>query len=75
MFLQCGLCSLQTDEFVLLFEGRAGRVSNGYCYRLVHKDFWTDCIPEKSLPEMLVRIFENTNEFLFYICGCSTDFT
>ncbi|XP_048805452.1 ATP-dependent RNA helicase TDRD9 isoform X2 [Lagopus muta] len=34
-------------------RGRAGRVSNGYCYRLVHKDFWTDCIPEKSLPEML----------------------
>ncbi|XP_040528296.1 ATP-dependent RNA helicase TDRD9 isoform X1 [Gallus gallus] len=35
-------------------RGRAGRVSNGYCYRLVHKDFWTDCIPEKSLPEMLI---------------------
>ncbi|XP_021259648.1 putative ATP-dependent RNA helicase TDRD9 isoform X2 [Numida meleagris] len=34
-------------------RGRAGRVSNGYCYRLVHKGFWTDCIPEKSLPEML----------------------
>ncbi|XP_052549791.1 ATP-dependent RNA helicase TDRD9 isoform X2 [Tympanuchus pallidicinctus] len=34
-------------------RGRAGRVSNGYCYRLVHKDFWTDSIPEKSLPEML----------------------
>ncbi|XP_072193856.1 ATP-dependent RNA helicase TDRD9 isoform X1 [Excalfactoria chinensis] len=34
-------------------RGRAGRVSNGYCYRLVHKEFWTDCIPEKSLPEML----------------------
>uniref|UniRef100_A0A8C9FC37 Helicase C-terminal domain-containing protein n=1 Tax=Pavo cristatus TaxID=9049 RepID=A0A8C9FC37_PAVCR len=34
-------------------RGRAGRVSNGYCYRLVHKDFWADCIPEKSLPEML----------------------
>ncbi|NXL84780.1 TDRD9 helicase, partial [Alectura lathami] len=34
-------------------RGRAGRVSNGYCYRLVHKDFWTDCIPEKLLPDML----------------------
>ncbi|NXW54040.1 TDRD9 helicase, partial [Eurystomus gularis] len=34
-------------------KGRAGRVSEGYCYRLVHKDFWTDFIPEKSVPEIL----------------------
>ncbi|XP_069639430.1 ATP-dependent RNA helicase TDRD9 isoform X2 [Haliaeetus albicilla] len=34
-------------------RGRAGRVSKGYCYRLVHKDFWTDFIPEESVPEML----------------------
>ncbi|XP_072720878.1 ATP-dependent RNA helicase TDRD9 isoform X2 [Ciconia boyciana] len=34
-------------------KGRAGRVSKGYCYRLVHKDFWTDFIPEKSVPEIL----------------------
>ncbi|KAM6444997.1 ATP-dependent RNA helicase TDRD9 [Rhynochetos jubatus] len=34
-------------------KGRAGRVSKGYCYRLVHKDFWTDFIPEKSIPEIL----------------------
>ncbi|XP_039392316.1 ATP-dependent RNA helicase TDRD9 isoform X3 [Mauremys reevesii] len=33
--------------------GRAGRVSKGYCYRLIHKDFWTNCIPENALPEML----------------------
>ncbi|NXS35635.1 TDRD9 helicase, partial [Pomatostomus ruficeps] len=33
--------------------GRAGRVSRGYCYRLVLKAFWADCIPEKSEPEML----------------------
>ncbi|OWK56106.1 putative ATP-dependent RNA helicase TDRD9 [Lonchura striata] len=33
--------------------GRAGRVSKGYCYRLIYKDFWADCIPEKSEPEML----------------------
>ncbi|NXI69456.1 TDRD9 helicase, partial [Anseranas semipalmata] len=33
-------------------KGRAGRVSNGYCYRLVHKNFWTDCIPEKSLSSL-----------------------
>ncbi|TRZ24453.1 hypothetical protein HGM15179_002660 [Zosterops borbonicus] len=34
-------------------KGRAGRVSKGYCYRLIRKNFWTDCIPEKSEPEML----------------------
>ncbi|XP_065603258.1 ATP-dependent RNA helicase TDRD9 [Cyrtonyx montezumae] len=34
-------------------RGRTGRVSSGYCYRLVHKSFWTECIPEKSLPEIL----------------------
>ncbi|XP_062350742.1 ATP-dependent RNA helicase TDRD9 [Cinclus cinclus] len=34
-------------------KGRAGRVSKGYCYRLICKDFWADCIPEKLEPEML----------------------
>ncbi|NXJ92746.1 TDRD9 helicase, partial [Corythaixoides concolor] len=34
-------------------KGRAGRVSKGYCYRLVHKDFWTNFIPEESVPEIL----------------------
>ncbi|XP_071415481.1 ATP-dependent RNA helicase TDRD9 [Pithys albifrons albifrons] len=34
-------------------KGRAGRVSKGYCYRLVHKAFWTNCIPEKSEPEIV----------------------
>ncbi|XP_071601524.1 ATP-dependent RNA helicase TDRD9 isoform X2 [Heliangelus exortis] len=34
-------------------KGRAGRVSKGYCYRLVHKDFWINCIPEKLVPEIL----------------------
>ncbi|KAM6073675.1 ATP-dependent RNA helicase TDRD9 isoform 5-T7 [Chlamydotis macqueenii] len=34
-------------------KGRAGRVSKGYCYRLIHKDFWRDFIPEKSVPEIL----------------------
>ncbi|RMB98688.1 hypothetical protein DUI87_24906 [Hirundo rustica rustica] len=34
-------------------KGRAGRVSKGYCYRLISKDFWAGCIPEKSEPEML----------------------
>ncbi|NXP21578.1 TDRD9 helicase, partial [Scytalopus superciliaris] len=34
-------------------KGRAGRVSKGYCYRLVDKAFWTNSIPEKSEPEIL----------------------
>ncbi|NXP73265.1 TDRD9 helicase, partial [Ramphastos sulfuratus] len=34
-------------------KGRTGRVSQGYCYRLVYRDFWTNFIPEKSVPEIL----------------------
>nr|XP_020767519.1 putative ATP-dependent RNA helicase TDRD9 isoform X2 [Odocoileus virginianus texanus] len=34
-------------------KGRAGRVSKGYCYRLVHKDFWDNSIPSHVIPEML----------------------
>ncbi|XP_037687633.1 ATP-dependent RNA helicase TDRD9 [Choloepus didactylus] len=34
-------------------KGRAGRVSKGYCYRLVHKDFWNSSIPDCVVPEML----------------------
>uniref|UniRef100_A0A663LYT5 RNA helicase n=1 Tax=Athene cunicularia TaxID=194338 RepID=A0A663LYT5_ATHCN len=34
-------------------KGRAGRVSKGYCYRLVHKNFWTDFMPENLIPEIL----------------------
>ncbi|KAM6311330.1 ATP-dependent RNA helicase TDRD9 [Aegotheles albertisi] len=34
-------------------KGRAGRVSKGYCYRLIYEDFWTEHIPEKSVPEIL----------------------
>uniref|UniRef100_A0A8C0XKQ0 RNA helicase n=1 Tax=Castor canadensis TaxID=51338 RepID=A0A8C0XKQ0_CASCN len=34
-------------------KGRAGRVSKGYCYRLVHKDFWDNSIPDHVVPEML----------------------
>ncbi|XP_014646068.1 PREDICTED: putative ATP-dependent RNA helicase TDRD9 isoform X1 [Ceratotherium simum simum] len=33
--------------------GRAGRVSKGYCYRLIHKDFWDNSIPDHVVPEML----------------------
>ncbi|XP_053218290.1 ATP-dependent RNA helicase TDRD9 isoform X1 [Podarcis raffonei] len=41
-------------------RGRAGRVSKGYCYRLVYKDFWENCIPEITLPEMMRRPLEST---------------
>ncbi|KFO74837.1 Putative ATP-dependent RNA helicase TDRD9, partial [Cuculus canorus] len=34
-------------------RGRAGRVSKGYCYRLVHKDFWMQFIPETSVPQIM----------------------
>ncbi|XP_077323696.1 ATP-dependent RNA helicase TDRD9 isoform X1 [Lithobates pipiens] len=34
-------------------KGRAGRVSKGYCYRLVLKDFWNNFIPENVVPEIL----------------------
>ncbi|XP_077179907.1 ATP-dependent RNA helicase TDRD9 [Paroedura picta] len=41
-------------------RGRAGRVSKGYCYRLVYKDFWKDCIPDSSVPEMTRCPLEST---------------
>uniref|UniRef100_A0A8D2J107 ATP-dependent RNA helicase TDRD9 n=1 Tax=Varanus komodoensis TaxID=61221 RepID=A0A8D2J107_VARKO len=41
-------------------RGRAGRISKGYCYRLVCKDFWANCIPESSVPEMTRCPLENT---------------
>ncbi|XP_075471069.1 ATP-dependent RNA helicase TDRD9 isoform X2 [Ascaphus truei] len=41
-------------------KGRAGRVSKGYCYRLVLKDFWKNFIPENVVPEMLRRPLGNT---------------
>uniref|UniRef100_A0A7M4FCB0 Tudor domain containing 9 n=1 Tax=Crocodylus porosus TaxID=8502 RepID=A0A7M4FCB0_CROPO len=34
-------------------KGRAGRVSRGYCYRLVSKHFWINYILENAVPEML----------------------
>uniref|UniRef100_A0A8C6VEM3 RNA helicase n=1 Tax=Naja naja TaxID=35670 RepID=A0A8C6VEM3_NAJNA len=40
--------------------GRAGRVSKGYCYRLVYKDFWTNYIPESNVPEMMRCPLETT---------------
>nr|XP_056707227.1 ATP-dependent RNA helicase TDRD9 [Euleptes europaea] len=41
-------------------RGRAGRVSEGYCYRLVSKDFWANYIPESSVPEILRCPLEST---------------
>lgn len=37
--------------------GRAGRVSKGYCYRLITKSFWNKEIPDHMTPDMLVRVF------------------
>ncbi|XP_042302937.1 ATP-dependent RNA helicase TDRD9 isoform X2 [Sceloporus undulatus] len=41
-------------------RGRAGRVSKGYCYRLVYKDFWTHYISETTMPEMMRCPLETT---------------
>ncbi|KAM8915292.1 ATP-dependent RNA helicase TDRD9 [Spinachia spinachia] len=35
-------------------RGRAGRVSKGYCYRLVTKEFWRNEIRDHMIPEMLL---------------------
>uniref|UniRef100_A0AAQ5YNN5 ATP-dependent RNA helicase TDRD9 n=1 Tax=Amphiprion ocellaris TaxID=80972 RepID=A0AAQ5YNN5_AMPOC len=35
-------------------RGRAGRVSKGYCYRLVTKEFWRNEMPDHMIPEMLL---------------------
>ncbi|XP_014066219.2 ATP-dependent RNA helicase TDRD9 isoform X2 [Salmo salar] len=34
-------------------RGRAGRVSKGYCYRLVTKEFWRNEIPDYVVPELV----------------------
>ncbi|KAA0718071.1 ATP-dependent RNA helicase TDRD9 [Triplophysa tibetana] len=34
-------------------RGRAGRVSKGFCYRLVTRRFWENEIPDYSIPEMI----------------------
>ncbi|XP_058242140.1 ATP-dependent RNA helicase TDRD9 isoform X1 [Hemibagrus wyckioides] len=41
-------------------RGRAGRVSKGFCYRLVTRTFWNDEIPEYTIPEMLHSPLANT---------------
>ncbi|KAJ0062697.1 hypothetical protein NL108_004311, partial [Boleophthalmus pectinirostris] len=35
-------------------KGRAGRVSKGFCYRLVTREFWKNEIPDYMTPEILV---------------------
>ncbi|XP_034157962.2 ATP-dependent RNA helicase TDRD9 isoform X1 [Pangasianodon hypophthalmus] len=41
-------------------RGRAGRVSKGFCYRLVTRSFWNSEIPEYTIPEMLRSPLANT---------------
>ncbi len=40
--------------FLCILVGRAGRVSKGFCYRLVSRHFWEHEIPDFTIPEMLV---------------------
>ena len=39
--------------------GRAGRVSEGRCYRLIHREFYRIHCPEYTVPEMQVRNVRN----------------
>ena len=32
--------------------GRAGRVDNGVCYRMVAREFYSECLDEQEVPEM-----------------------
>ncbi|XP_061824859.2 ATP-dependent RNA helicase TDRD9 [Nerophis lumbriciformis] len=41
-------------------RGRAGRVSKGYCYRLISKAFWKNEIPDYMIPEMLLAPLTTT---------------
>lgn len=44
-------------------------MSKGYCYRLVHRDFWDNAIPDHVIPEMLVSTLQ------FYSTVCVTMFS
>lgn len=52
--VKCLVTSDLSHSFPLSLSGRAGRVSKGYCYRLVTKEFWRNEIPDYMIPEMLV---------------------
>lgn len=54
---------LSKTNALLNMPGRAGRVSKGYCYRLVTRRFWNKEIPDHMVPDMLVSVF--------FSCGCS----
>lgn len=41
-------------NLLLIFLGRAGRVSTGYCFRMVTRQFYESFIPEFGIPEMKV---------------------
>lgn len=49
--------ALVFNDFFLNMPGRAGRVSKGYCYRLVTKQFWEREISDHMIPDMLVSVF------------------
>lgn len=49
------LCQDLFNAF-LNVPGRAGRVSKGYCYRLVTKQFWDVDIPDHMVPDMQVSV-------------------
>lgn len=38
-------------------KGRAGRVQNGRCYRLITEEFYIKFLAEQSVPEILVSVF------------------
>ena len=56
---ETNFCSLRTVWASLASltqrQGRAGRVSNGRCYRLITRDFLSQNILTYSVPEMQVR--------------------
>lgn len=64
MLTKCMVCDVETNYQSLMLnwaskanaeqrKGRAGRVSSGRVYRLIHKAFYEEYIDEYAIPEML----------------------
>lgn len=53
-FYSCRYCEVRNTFWNM--PGRAGRVSKGYCYRLVTKHFWDKEIPDHMIPDMQVSV-------------------